>query len=242
MFQAVTFSIIMGSLWSELKIDPDNPLSFYLNQLNSIFFVIIYLSLMCFSAAPHLIMFRRVFNHERQSGSYRTSSFLIAKATVDIPLYAIVGAVFASIVFKFVGLHASTYPFFLLTSVLIIVCGCSSIQLVSALSSNIEVAMVISTFINGMSIVFAGFYVTYANIPAWWKWVYHISYLHYGFAAQVTNQYERRPEGGAVMSYVFGQETAPLDKWICLYILVGMILAFRTLTYIVMRFSRPTNN
>jgi hypothetical protein len=144
----------------------------------------------------------------------------------------VIGCVFGSLIFKFAGLDGATFPFFLLVCALEIVAGCSVISLVAALAPSIEVAMVLATFSNGLSMLFAGFFVTIQSIPVYYLWLYYSSYVQWALSAMVVNQFGR--DSPFLDAIIFGDKPQP-DKWHCLYFLVGILIAFRFATYVVLR-------
>ncbi|KJE94122.1 ABC transporter [Capsaspora owczarzaki ATCC 30864] len=225
LLQAIAFGCIMGSLWSNNNTNPD------LGNTSVIFFVCSYLSMMAFMAAPHLISFRQNFFHERSSGSYRASSYMISKTLVDFPFYAIIALAFSGIVFKFSAMPNDTFPFYLLTCILVVFTASSVITFVGSIAPVVEVAMVGATLINGLSMTACGFLVARPNLPSYWVWLYESSYIHHGFASLFLNLFG---EGSPQALFQFGSDQ-PLNRWEGIWVLPLIAVAFRFLTYLALR-------
>jgi energy-coupling factor transporter ATP-binding protein EcfA2 len=233
LMQSTVFGLLVGSLWSNLSASTKLQ-----SQLSALFFVCTYTSMSCFAAAPFLIEARGVFVKERLSGSYRASAYLLAKTIADLPLYSMIAVAFGGIVWKLARLDEN-FPFFLLVVLVHIQSSAAVVVFVSALSPSIDVAMVLATFINGLSTIFSGFLVPYGSIPKYFRWIYTGSYIQLASSALTVNQFENGDAEARLFlsDYVFEGSHVP-DKWRCLLYSVIFAVTLRFLAYLALRFRK----
>lgn len=233
LMQSTVFGLLVGSLWSNLSASTKLQ-----SQLSALFFVCTYTSMSCFAAAPFLIEARGVFVKERLSGSYRASAYLLAKTIADLPLYSMIAVAFGGIVWKLAKLEEN-FPFFLLVVLVHIQSSAAVVVFVSALSPSIDVAMVLATFINGLSTIFSGFLVPYGSIPKYFRWIYTGSYIQLASSALTVNQFEGGDAEARyfLANYVFEGSHVP-NKWRCLLYSMIFAICLRFLAYIAIRFRK----
>jgi hypothetical protein len=182
--QALFFGIVIGSLWSHLTSNRA------LTEVNALFFIATTLSMGAWSACPHLILFRTIYNHERASGMYRVSSYMIGKTIADIPILNIHTSIFCTLMYWLVGLSWSKFWYFILLCNVFSFTCVSIVMFCSAISKDVDVALVVTSGINGLASVFAGFFVPVYNIPKFWKFMYYASYQQHGLSGFIINNFE----------------------------------------------------
>lgn len=57
-----------------------------------------------------------------------------------------------------------------------------------AISSNIQLAAIMSSSIYSLWFVFAGFFIPYAAMPVWWSWFYWLNPLSYMLYGIISSQ------------------------------------------------------
>eukprot|EP01135_Chromosphaera_perkinsii_P011175 Nk52_evm2s2356 gene=Nk52_evmTU2s2356 len=254
--QALLMGGIMGSLYSQLDQNKEQ------DQLKALYFVTFYLALMGFSSTPYLIEFRKIFYAETASGRYTSMSYMFTKSVVDFPLFAVAGVTFSTIMFVCLQFDWDHYTFFLLNTMATVTSGCSVIVFIASISPDMSTSLIFITFIQGLTLMFAGFFGKYHatryptlllpfvlilifylnsslkvfcyNIPVFWKWAYYMSYANYSFSGFVVNEFEDNP---LVLRMIFGNNATIPDKWDCLYVLIGTATIFRLLACACLHFK-----
>jgi ATP-binding cassette subfamily G (WHITE) protein 2 len=186
--QNTAFGVIMGSLWAGLDM---NTLNGRLQSSFALTFLSIFVGQSTFAAVPQYIMCRTQLNRERASGTYDTLSFFLSKMLVETPIFLLVAWIFGPIVYFWIGFNSDNDAFlFFLLNLGLFVNGCVSIiGLISAVSPNFDIAFALMQFVNAFYTLTCGFYVTFENIPAYYKWLNWGCLYRYGIFAFFFNEY-----------------------------------------------------
>eukprot|EP00903_Cladosiphon_okamuranus_P006188 g6085.t1 len=202
---------------------------------------------------------RGLMIRERSTGSYRVGPYFLAKSTSDIGLYTVAPILYATTVYWCVGLTADAGVFFkfLLLFMGQVIVGQSIGLLISTAIADVFTAQSFSFVLILSLMLFGGFYVNNNNVPEGLRWLKYLSFLFYGFGGLLHNEFygrefpcedttgkglsglEQCAEGGT--GIVTGQTILEefgfpdVNVWQNIGVLAAMIIAFRTLTYVLMR-------
>merc|ERR1711879_466401 len=117
-----------------------------------------------------------------------------------------------------------------------------------AVSPNQELSQIIAPVITVIFLLFGGFYVNSDTIPPYFSWLAYCSFFKYGYSVVMVNEFTGLefscpnatttivpcfPTGDSVLkSYGFDDVVI----WQDIVVLVGMLLIYRTLVYLFVRF------
>lgn len=183
----IAFAIIVGTLFIQL---PHDTSSFF-TRGGVLFFSLLFNSLTSMSEIPKAIEGRQVVYKHKALAMYHPSALSLAQTVVDLPFTLFQIVVFGSILYWTSGLEAQAGNFFAFLLFLYIGCLCLTafFRLVGNISPNVDVGHTIS----GISLLFLILYVGYLIKPQsmhhYFKWIYWINPLAYGFKALLCNEY-----------------------------------------------------
>lgn len=235
--QTIVFSVILGLIWlnsgrDNLGVQTIGGVLFFLlvNQgFGGVFGVLFVYPLE-----------RAVVLRERASGTYRVTSYLVARMAADIPRDCMFALLFSCITYWMVGLGASAgqFFFFVLVVILCVFIAEGLTYCISTITPDPQTSAAIVPVFMILSMLFGGFFIGTNNIPAAVAWIRWISFVNYGFTALMRNQFDGTDMEVAAVS-LFNLQ---LSKWAAVGALVGMNVFFRLLLYIILRRSGPKFN
>ncbi|XP_038062182.1 ABC transporter G family member 14-like [Patiria miniata] len=202
---------------------------------------------------------RTVVNKERLSGAYRLSAYYLAKMISELPLTLIMPTIYFIITYWMAGLNAHPVAFLsswcaMLVNVLV---GESIGLSISAYAPSIQEAVIIVSLYMLTTLILGGFYIE--QLPVWLEWTSYLSYTFYFFTLQM--QFEFGLYGEPVkcrevnsifeachqspnVTHVDSVEVLdqvrllPLSIQAICGIVVGFLVFFRLLGYVILRFIR----
>ena len=185
----IAFALIVSTLFFRL---PDTSNGAF-TRGGAIFFTILFNSLTAQAEIPKAITGRLIVYKHKGLTLYHPSAYLLAQLIVDIPFMAAQVIVFSCVLYWVVGLYATAGHFFtfMLFAFLTTLCLTSFFRFVAAVSPVIDVAHTIS----GMSLLFmvtyAGYMIAYPSMHPWFRWIYWINPVAYGFRGLISNEFSR---------------------------------------------------
>lgn len=130
---------------------------------------------------------REVLNKDRAGGSYRLSAYYLAKTSVEIPADLFYPTFFVVATYFTVNFSPSATAFFLhsLTLLLSVTASLSLGVVISAVLTNVKESQVFASVWILSSMLLSGYYIESENIPAFLRWVRHISYIKFSYESMV---------------------------------------------------------
>jgi len=195
----------------------------------------------CFGGAFAIIFVfpleRSVVTRERASGTYRVSSYFVAKTLCELPRTFFFNMLFSCILYWMVGLRATAGAFFFFVLIVFVttVTAESLALAISILAADPQAASALIPVALIISVLFGGFFIEGDQIYDWLVWIKWTSLVQYAFIALVTNEFEGRViEDLVVPSNGF-------TKWENMAFLVLILLVLRALGYFfLLKFRAPT--
>lgn len=235
--------LVLGSIFYDLKDD----LVGAQERVGLFAFVLTFLLSTTVEALPVFLQEREILMKETSCGSYRVSSYAIANGLVYLPFLLILAILFASPLYWLVGLNRSFPSFaqFLVLVWLILYTANSVVICFSALVPNFIVGNSVISGVMGSFFLFSGYFVSKNGIPSYWIFMHYISLFKYPFEGFLINEFSGN---GKCLEYMFGgcvvsgedllrEEGYGKDssKWRNLVIMVGFILVYRFVSYVILR-------
>jgi len=133
----------------------------------------------------------------------------------------------------------------------------NSIALCLGAALPLPIASILAPIVMIMNMLFGGFFANTGNIPSFISWIKYISFVNYAFSAAVQiefggleivcedDQYTTASDGTRSCPITRGEqvieelEADEFTIWECVVILCAMIIVYRFLAYIALRFAKP---
>ncbi|KAJ2797208.1 ATP-binding cassette transporter snq2, partial [Coemansia guatemalensis] len=183
----IAFAIIVGTLFIRL---PQNTSSFF-TRGGVLFFALLFNSLTSMSEIPKAVSGRLVIYKHKALAMYHPAALSLAQTVVDIPFMIFQVLVFGAILYWATSLqpYGGQFLAFLLFLYIGSMCMTAFFRLIGNISPNVDVGHTLS----GVSLLFLILYVGYLIPPPlmhhYFKWIYWINPLAYGFKALLSNEY-----------------------------------------------------
>ena len=249
----IILAVLVGSLYLDLEYD----LNGFQNLFGALFFVAIQMLFGNVAALQAFIAGRNLFLHETANGFYRVSSYFVATIFCDLlPLRTFPTIVFGTIFYWMVDLKHD-YPlfmFFHLTNVVTTMCACSLAFFISVASGVYAVAQALISVVFVVMMLFSGLILNVSSMPAALRWLQYTSIPRYCLAVHASAQIvdinfcgvktvsingstytDELCESGKGLLKDQDIDYGLESQWMDIGIMVGYIVVFFTLTYIVLR-------
>lgn len=247
LFQTLFMALLVGSIYFQIK----NNQGSIQDRVGSLFFVI---TSQAFSMIRSLNIFlseRRLFQRERASGCYCTSSYFMSKTLVEAPLLLIFPLLFSLVAYYMVGYQKSIDKFgiFVADMVVFVAVAASLYLALGCASPSLEVANILAPITTVLFLLFGGFYVNSNNIPIYYQWIHYISFFKYGYEILVKNEFtgltftckdsEKNgglcpiPNGETQIKLLGMEDVSIYQNFV---IMLAMVLAYRVLAMFCLKF------
>ena len=162
-----------------------------------LFFVQTFFIFLSFGALPYFITQRPVFVRERSNGLIDVLPFVIGNFISVIPPIGVFAVEATGITYLMVGLN--WYKWYLCIIFLDLIIAESVINIVSAITTDYVVAIVVCANYNGLMSLSQGFLVPYSEMPLFFQIFNKIGYTKYGYESLMFNHFSREPNGTQVL-------------------------------------------
>lgn len=234
--QTVIFSLLLGIIWLDVGRDQSLQGKERTQALSGVLFFIAVNQAFegSFSVLFQYPLERAVIMRERACGMYRVSSYLLSKTVSELPRTFVFTLFFAVVTYWMIGLRANTGAFFYFLLIIFLVCmiaEAATLCISTIIPDPQASAALVPVFII-VSMLFGGFFIAGANIPGAVAWIKWISFIFYAFNGLLQNQLE----GDQATVENLG---LPVSRATCVLALLGMVLFFRGLLYVILRLTGP---
>ncbi|KAK2970232.1 hypothetical protein RJ640_021668 [Escallonia rubra] len=169
-------SLLLGAvLWQKGKRIYDEQDLF--NILGSMFIFLLFLGISnCSSVQSIIATERTIVYRERFAGMYSSSAYAFAQVATEIPYVLLQAVIFVIITYPAIDFHLSLDKVFWYFCTMF----CTMLyftylgMLLVAVTPNLQVASVLTSFIYTMFTMFSGFLIPGPKMPKWWVWCYWI--------------------------------------------------------------------
>lgn len=192
----------------------------------------------------------QVFKRERLNGHYGVGAFVIANTLSSIPYLFINSLIPGAIVYFLVGLHKGfeQFSYFILLLFVSTMLVESLMMIVASLVPTFLIGIIVGSGLQGLMILAGGFFRLPNDLPKpFWKYpMYYISTHKYTFQGFYKNEYQglsfpsNQLGGSATISgeevlKIYWQVQISYSKWIDLLILVGMMVFYRFMFWVIVK-------
>ncbi|XP_062143567.1 pleiotropic drug resistance protein 3-like isoform X2 [Alnus glutinosa] len=187
----IAAALLFGAVFWQKGKDIKNEQDLF-NILGSMYIAVIFLGLNnCSSILPYVVTERTVLCREKFAGMYSSKAYSFAQVTIEIPYVLLQTILYVAITYPTIGYDWSTYKVFwyfyatFCTLLYFVYLG----MLIVSVSTNIEVASILSAAVYTIFNLFAGFLLPGPKFPKWWVWCYWICPTSWSLNGLLTSQY-----------------------------------------------------
>jgi ATP-binding cassette, subfamily G (WHITE), member 2 len=157
LIQTVFIALLVGSIYFQIGDDQGS----IQDRVGALFFVMTNNAFSMIGSLNIFLQERDLFNRERASGCYRTSTYFLSKTFVEAPILLLFPLVFGCIAYYMVGFNPNPECFgvFIATLVTFAACAGSLFLTIGSLSPNVAIAQIFSPLAIVLFMLFGGFYV-----------------------------------------------------------------------------------
>jgi len=184
--RAVILSLVFGTVYFRLG----NEEKTANERVSVLFFSAVFANLTAFAYIPKQYLIRPIFYRERADGMYRVLAFGISVAITDIPAIMIGAIIFSIPYYWIIGLapFPGRFFFFILVFLGLQFCCVSFAVFLGVWVPSSDIAGIIYGTLFGLFAMSAGFLLPKPQIPDYYIWLYHISFLRYALEPLVLNE------------------------------------------------------
>merc|ERR1711916_414267 len=200
---------------------------------------------------------RLLINRERASGVYSAGPYFLSRVLVDTPFQILQIIAFGTIMYWMSALNPLADRFFLYIALILGngLCAAAFYSFIGSFAPNADVGAILAPILTVLFFLFAGFFVNAGSIPAWWIWLYWISFFRYTYPGMMNNEFrgsvfscanQTNPLVPAIPlqvcqngTEILNQYAVPTDPdwvWQCILILLAWLLFYRILSFLFIRF------
>lgn len=160
---------------------------------------------------------RTVYYREVASTMYKPSAYSLAYYTAEIPYIAGMTSIFVLPFYFMLNLNPDVEDFFWFYSVALAMSavGCYGGQAIAAALPNPEVGVVAAGFMMCAVMLFAGFFINHASLPAPWVWAYYFFPGHYAVSSALHTQFDAHKNNTLWDKMVPIPALCPVFKTVC---------------------------
>ncbi|XP_047341730.1 ABC transporter G family member 26 [Impatiens glandulifera] len=241
MIQALGVAVLLGLLWWNSQTETEAQLR---DQIGLMFYICIFWTSSSIFGAVYVFPFEKIYLvKERKADMYRLSVYYVCSTLCDMMAHIIYPTFFMSVLYFMVGFTRTATCFFTTLSAILLIAITSqgAGELFGAAVLSIQRGGMIASFVLMLFLLSGGYYVQ--HIPKFMRWLKYISFMYHGFRLLLKVQYsgdqpyECESKGGcrplqSSPSFDLVNLDGGLEE---VWILLGMALGYRVLTYLSLR-------
>lgn len=177
---------------------------------------------------------RPVFLREYASGLYGVLPYYKSKTLVEMPIAVLAPTVFLVLCYFSIGFDPDKFLYNWICILLIVQVAYSYGYFIASMFKKEESAVMAAPLIVMPLVLFAGQFSNTDTMPEWIGWIQWLSPIRYGLEVMIRNEFEGKLIDGRldVVDY-YGYRELNVEQ--CMFILLGLVLAFRLLAFIMLK-------
>ncbi|XP_058805878.1 ATP-binding cassette sub-family G member 1-like isoform X2 [Phymastichus coffea] len=246
-FTRLTMHLLIGLLVGSMYYQIGQDAAFALENFSLLFFTLMFVMYTAFSAT--LITFPDelpILTREHFNRWYKLRSVYIANKLADLPVQIAATACFTFVVYQMSGQISELRRLALFALMCLMVSLIAQIiGLIIGISLSVQNGVVFGPFAITPSLIFSGFFVYLRDAPSYIQWIFHVSFLKYGFEGVVLAIYGYgRPKMGCSADYChFRLPEVLLDMvnmkyssyWTSTIFMIGLYIVLDVTAYLLLR-------
>ncbi|XP_050380286.1 ABC transporter G family member 11 [Argentina anserina] len=218
-------------------------------------FVFGFVTFMSIGGFPSFVEDMKVFQRERLNGHYGVTAFVLSNTFSAMPFLILITFLAGTVCYFMVGLHPGFehYLFFVLCLYACVTVVESLMMAIASVVPNFLMGIIIGAGIQGIFMLVSGYFRLPNDIPKP-VWRYPMSYISFHFWA-LQGQYQNdlagllfdnetpdqfKIPGDYILTTVFQIDTSR-SKWIDLSVIFSMIVVYRLIFFIMIKFSEDVS-
>jgi ATP-binding cassette subfamily G (WHITE) protein 1 len=125
-------------------------------------------------------------------GSYRYSSYYVARVIAELPFQLVFAVVYSIIIYWSTGLNPHVENSFIFIAIIALTTlnACALGFIISAISPDAAIANAIGPPIFIILLLYGGFYINASSLPVGSVWVRNLSLVYWGFQALIITEFQ----------------------------------------------------
>jgi hypothetical protein len=220
---SIELGVLMGSVYWQVDVNKD-PFS----VLALCFMIVVLQSLGAITVIPSFIQQRQLFSHEVSCGLYDTAGFCLAAMLSDLVLQGLYAAAMSVPIFYMCGL-GQDFGKFVAVNIVGRLAATTWAELVCVFFTDTAAANGAASGMMSFFVMFAGFVITYDNLPSYWQWANQASMLKYFYSPLVVSIAHESTTtlAGKVQIQALSELDLKETAWWHIWMLVGYLVLFR---------------
>jgi ABC-type multidrug transport system permease subunit len=178
-FTCTVYGFVTGTLFYQLSLGQQGAAA----RLSFLYFICRFSLFSANLKLPGVFSTRVLMFRETSAQMYSTWTYALSRTLVDLPWVLLEMFIFSTIVYFAAGLSLARdgllYALLFCTLVLNRISSLGFIELVGAITPNIELAQSLQTAINMILMLFSGFFIPVSSVPRGWRWMNYVSPYYY---------------------------------------------------------------
>ncbi|XP_048234870.1 ABC transporter G family member 10 [Ricinus communis] len=198
---------------------------------------------------PIFLQERRILMRETSRGAYRICSYVLSNTFIFLPFLLMVGLLYSTPVYWLVGLRRDIdgFLYYCLVVWMVLLMSNSFVACFSALVPNFIMGTSVIAGLMGSFFLFSGYFISKKSIPSYWIFMHYLSLFKYPFECFLINEYggeqgsrrclEFDHKGGCNLNgsgFLRQQDLKESQKWSNLGVMLGFIVGYRVLCYLIL--------
>ncbi|WCJ32246.1 ABC-2 type transporter family protein [Euphorbia peplus] len=243
--QALVAGLILGTIFLNVGKKAENLQS----RLGFFGFTLTFLLSSTTEVLPIFLQERRIVMHETSRGAYRILSYVASNFIIFIPFLLLVGLLFSIPVYWLVGLRGEMdgFLYFSLVIWMVLLMSNSFVACFSALVPNFIMGSSVISGLFGSFFLFSGYFISKDRIPRYWRFMHYLSLFKYPYECFLINEFGGEQGGRRCLhfngsgvctmngsEFLSNQHLQHSQKWSNLGVILGFILGYRFLCFLIL--------
>ena len=162
------------------------------NRLGSLYYGLISLALLPYCSMSIFIYDRQFYSKDSASRLYGAIPYYLGNLTLEMMLAAILGSIYATIIWFMVGKTEGdgSFQMYLLIFILHNIVAHQTVQFVAILAPNQDIGFIVGAGYTSIGNLLCGFLVSYPSLGKGIYWAQWGSFMKYSFQALAMNQFQ----------------------------------------------------